>query len=497
MNSKTSSKDGNFSSETNGNLSKKKYNDRNIGCECGIFGIASPYNSNIKPALETYIGLFSLQHRGQEAAGIAVNNCGDISFHKDTGLLADVFTEEKIESLVGNSAIGHVRYSTTGGGGVKNAQPILVSHIKGNLAIVHNGNLTNAKELREEIELSGGLFHTTSDSEIIAHVIVHHRLKTGKIELAIKGAMKHIKGAYSMIIMSPKKVIAVRDPNGFRPLVIGKLDGHYIFASETCAIDVVGGEYVRDVKPGEIVIAENDELRSIDSELNIDPRICVFEYIYLSRPDSIFNNLSINKARNEMGKILARDFLKKVKAKIDVVIPVPDSGIPAATGFAEESKIPLGTGLIKNRYIARTFISPTQEKRERQLRLKLNTLRENIKGKSVVLIDDSIVRGTTSKRIVEEVRQAGAKEVHMCISSPPFKYPCYFGIDVPDKEKLIGANYEVEEIKKKLNLNSLLYLSIEDLRSIFKENNIGICDGCFTDNYPVDIPTNYSKDYLT
>jgi amidophosphoribosyltransferase len=452
--------------------------------ECGVFGIASPPGNNINPAIDTFLGLFSLQHRGQESCGIAVNDSGVISCRKDLGLLMDVFDEKTLRSMPGNSAVGHVRYSTTGDSNVENAQPIAVSHFKGNLAIAHNGNLINAGTLRHEIEQQGGIFHSTGDSEIIAYLIVRERLRASSIQEALKNTMHRIKGAYSLLAMSPRKMLAARDPNGFRPLSVGKLRGNYIFASETCAIDAVGGEFIRDVEPGEIILIENGTLTSIDSGLEKKPSFCSFEFIYFSRPDSVINGVSVELARRRMGRALARE----CAVDADIVVAVPDSGLSAAAGYAEESGLPNVSGLIKNRYIGRTFIQPSQGQRERDVRLKLNPLSENVRGKRLVLIDDSIVRGTTSARIVSALRNAGASEVHLRVSAPPFRYPCYFGTDVPDRDKLIAVGRSEQTVAEMLGADSLAYLSHETLARILKEAGCPACTACFSGNYPLELP---------
>ncbi|MDR2089903.1 MAG: amidophosphoribosyltransferase [Clostridiales Family XIII bacterium] len=458
--------------------------------ECGVFGIAAAPHSAIDPAYETFTGLFSLQHRGQESCGIAVNDAGVISCRKALGLLLDVFDERSLRAMKGNAAIGHVRYSTTGNPNVENAQPIVVTHNKGNLAIAHNGNLVNAGELRHEIEMKGGIFHSSNDTEIIAYIIVQERLAAESIEEAFLRAMRRIRGAYSLLLMSPRKLIAARDPNGFRPLSLGRLDKHYIFASETCAIDAVGGVFLRDIEPGEIVVVENDRLRSIDSGLRAEKSFCSFEFIYFARPDSVIEGIGVEWARREMGRYLARE--SGVEA--DIVIGVPDSGISAAQGYAQESGIPYGVGLIKNRYIGRTFIQPSQDRRERAVRLKLNPLAANIKGKRVVMIDDSIVRGTTSARIVSALREAGAREIHMRISSPPFLHPCYFGTDVPDSDALIAHNHTVNETARIIGADSLAYLSLAALSDVLeKSGNCPVCDACFSGNYPIDPPAAAEK----
>ncbi|MDR2487842.1 MAG: amidophosphoribosyltransferase [Clostridiales Family XIII bacterium] len=454
--------------------------------ECGVFGIASPLGTASDAAFDTFFGLFALQHRGQEAAGIAVNHGGVISCRKDLGLVMDVFDEEQLSGMPGSSAIGHVRYSTTGSGNVENAQPIAVGHIKGNLAVAHNGNLVNAGSLRRDIELGGGIFHGTSDSEIIAYTIVRERLGTESIEEAVKNTMQKIRGAYSLLAMSPRKLVAARDPNGFRPLSIGKRGNAWIFASETCAIDAVGGAFVRDVEPGEIVLVENGSLTSFDSGLTRQPSFCSFEFIYFARPDSIIGGAGVEKARREMGRALART--NRVEGDNVVVVAVPDSGRSAATGYSEESGLPNVNGLIKNRYIGRTFITPSQGQRERAVRLKLNPLAKNVEGKRIVLIDDSIVRGTTSARIVSALREAGAMEVHMRVSAPPFRHPCYFGTDVPDRDKLIAAKRSEEEVAQILGCDSLAYLPTETLGRILTDMGCPPCMACFSGDYPIELP---------
>jgi len=457
--------------------------------ECGIFGIAlapdrGHEEANADAAACTYIGLFALQHRGQESCGIAVNDAGVISCRKGQGLLPENFNEKNLQKMKGASAIGHVRYGTIDDSSIENAQPIAVSHIKGNLAIAHNGKLTNAGELREEIEMGGGVFHGTCDSEIIAYMIVRERIESDSIEEAVIKAMQRIRGAYSFIAMSPRKLIAARDPNGFRPLSIGTLDGSYIIASETCAIDAVGGEYLRDVEPGEVVVIEDGKLTSMDSGLPVRKSFCCFEFIYFARPDSIIDGIGVDWARNEIGKALAEE----TGVPADIVVAVPDSGLSAARGYSEGSGLPNIMGLIKNRYIGRTFIQPTQAVRERDVLLKLNPLSANVRGKRVVMIDDSIVRGTTSARIVSALRNAGATEVHVRSSAPPFLYPCYFGTDVPDREMLIAVDRKEEELAKVLGADSVAYLSHEELSRILEGAGCKICKACFTGVYPIETP---------
>ena len=388
--------------------------------ECGVFGIFSQSNS---PLAETvYYGLYALQHRGQEGCGIAVCEDGVITAHKDVGLVGEVFSPRELSALpCGNMAVGHVRYSTTGGNERRNCQPIVVNHQKGRMALAHNGNLSNAGELRSELELSGAIFHTTSDTEIIAYMITRQRLRCGSIEDAVSAAMEVIEGAYSLIVMSPSKLIACRDPFGFRPLCYGQMpDGSYVVASESCALTAVGARFIRDIEAGEMLVFSKDGVRSVRTHCNTKPRqICIFEYIYFARPDSVIDGVSVHEARLRAGRILAQS----CPADADIVIGVPDSGLDAALGFSQESGIPYGIGLIKNKYIARTFISPTQSSRTDKVRIKLSAVRSSVEGKRVVLVDDSIVRGTTGGRIVSLLREAGAKEIHFRVSAPPFLQP--------------------------------------------------------------------------
>lgn len=458
--------------------------------ECGVFGIYSKMKTDV--AVSTYFALYALQHRGQESCGIAVNRDGVIHCHKDMGLVPDVFNHDTLAHLgEGQIAIGHVRYSTTGNSNRTNAQPLVVRHVKGNMALVHNGNLVNAFELREQLELSGAIFHTTNDSEIISYVITRERLKSPSIETAVESAMNQLKGAYSLVIMSPQKLIACRDPKGIRPLCIGQNDqGDVIFASESCALDSLGARFLRDVEPGEIVVADENGLRSIRTHCGGCGQLCVFEYVYLARPDSVIEGVSVHEARLRAGALLALN--SPVQA--DVVIGVPDSGLDAALGFARQSGIPYGIGFVKNRYIGRTFIQPTQAQRENAVRIKLNALSATVKDKRVVLIDDSIVRGTTSARIVRLLREAGAKEVHMRISSPPFLYPCHFGTDVDSQENLIACQLSCEEICRQIGADTLAYLSVEDINKIALGAHCKFCDGCFTGRYPVVIPKHIPKD---
>lgn len=464
----------------------------NLREECGVFGVWSPETSDV--ARTSYYGLFSLQHRGQESCGIVVNDDGLFHSYRDTGLVNDVFTPEILDGLgLGGMAIGHVRYGTTGTNDRVNAQPIVVNHIKGKMALAHNGNLTNSAELRHDLELQGSIFHTTSDTEVISYVITKERLTAPSIEDAIDRAMDTLKGAYSLIVMSPAKLIAARDPNGFRPLCYGKTDdGRFIIASESCALDAVGAHFVRDIRPGEIVCFSANGVRSIESHCGkVEPSLCVFEYIYFARPDSVIEGCSVHSARLRAGAFLALEH----PVQADVVIGVPDSGIDAAIGYSKQSGIPYEIGFIKNKYIGRTFIAPGQKSREDKVRIKLNPISEVVKGKRVVMIDDSIVRGTTSARIVKLLRDAGATEIHMRVSAPPFINPCYYGTDIDSRENLIACKYTQEEIAKKIGVDSLGYLSIESVKQIAKGIGGGsYCTACFDGCYPTAIPTETKKD---
>ena len=463
----------------------------NLHEECGVFGIFEPKTSYV--AQSVYLALYALQHRGQESCGIAVNDDGVFTHHKGNGLVPDVFTQDKLEHLgMGNIAIGHVRYSTTGGKNINNVQPLVIRHIKGNLALAHNGNLVNAMEIRKSFELNGGIFHGTSDTESIAYEIVSNRLSCKSTEEAIKKAMPNLKGAYSCVVMTATKLIAFRDPNGFRPLCFGKTaDGAICVSSESCALDTVGAKIIRDVLPGEIITIDSNGIHSDKTHCKINGNLCVFEYIYFARPDSIIDGASVEHARMKAGAFLA----KESPVDADIVIGVPDSGLDAALGYANESGIPYGIGFIKNRYIGRSFIQPNQSQREDAVRIKLNVIKENIKGKRVIMIDDSIVRGTTCARIVNLLREAGAKEVHMRVSSPPFKHPCYFGTDVDSQENLIACKYNsIEEIAKVIGVDSLAYLSVESTHKLAKSASTHCCDGCFTGKYPIEVPKEQPKD---
>lgn len=463
----------------------------NLREECGVFGVYSPEKSDVTST--SYYGLFALQHRGQESCGIAVNDDGVISVYKDTGLVNDVFTPGIINDLgEGNIAVGHVRYGTTGTNDRSNAQPILVNHIKGKMALAHNGNLVNSGELRKELELEGSIFHTTSDTEVISYIITKERLTAPSIEEAVNQAVYRIKGAYSLVIMSPTKLIAVRDENGFRPLCYGiTADGRYIVASESCALDAVGAKFIRDIKPGEIIVFDKNGVRSIEDHCDKAPcAMCVFEYIYFARPDSVIDGCSVHSARQRAGAFLALEH----PVQADVVIGVPDSGLDAALGYAKQSGIPYEIGFIKNKYIGRTFIAPGQKSREDKVKIKLNPIAETVRGKRVVMIDDSIVRGTTSARIVKLLREAGAKEIHMRVSAPPFMNPCYYGTDIDSRENLIACKHSVDEIAEIIGVDSLGYLSVESVKQIAKGvYGTGYCTACFDGNYPTEIPNSPMK----
>lgn len=449
--------------------------------ECGVFGV---YNNNdFDTSRLTYYGLFALQHRGQESAGIAVNNKGTILYRKEMGMVSEIFDDVVLDYLKGHSAIGHVRYSTTGESYAENAQPLVIKYTKGHMAIAHNGNITNANEIKKELEEQGTIFQTTSDTEIIAALLSRIRIKYNAIEDALIEVMKKIRGAYSLLIMTPNKIIAVRDPLGMRPLVIGKKEDSYVFSSESCAFDSLGIEFVRDVEPGEIIVVNKDSIRSIQTEVPKKSASCIFEYIYFARPDSIMDGIEVYSARYKAGIALAKEH----PIDADVVVGVPDSGLAAAHGFSDASGIKYVGGFMKNRYVGRTFIQPSQEMRELGVHLKLNPIRSQIEGKRVVMIDDSLVRGTTSKKIVNLLKAAGAKEVHVRISSPPVKYSCYFGIDTPERKNLIAGNMSIEEIRDIIGADSLGYISNEGLLSTCKNGKRDYCMACFNGKYPMDV----------
>lgn len=456
--------------------------------ECGVFGVFSKTPEAV--ADMTYYGLYSLQHRGQESCGIVVNDDGVFASHKDLGLVSEVFTKEALEKFPkGKIAVGHVRYGTTGAANRRNCQPIEVNHNNGKMALAHNGNLSNAYELRNKLEMSGAIFHTTSDTETICYIITRERLSAPSIEDAVIRAMKKLDGAYSIVLMSSTKLIAARDPYGFRPLCYGRTsDGAYIVASESCALESVGADFIREIKPGEVLVFSDNGIKSYTDHCGEKPkRICIFEYIYFARPDSVIGGVSVHMSRIMAGKILAQTH----PVEADVVIGVPDSGIDAALGYSEYSGIPYGIGFIKNKYVGRTFISPGQDNRLDKVRIKLNVIAETVKNKRVVLIDDSIVRGTTSGRIVGLLRKAGAKEIHMRISSPPFMNPCYYGTDIDSKENLIACHYSAEKIAAVIGADSLGYLPANRLCELIGSTDY--CCACFDGNYPTAVPQESGK----
>ncbi len=454
--------------------------------ECGIFGVYA--EEPVKAAELAYYGLYALQHRGQESCGIVVNDDGLFVSHKDLGLVGEVFTPERLAAFPeGSMAVAHTRYGTTGGNNRANCQPIEVNHVKGRMAVAHNGNLSNAWKLRGELELSGAIFHTTSDTETIAYIITRERLTAPSIEEAVSRAMNVLEGAYSLIILSARKMILARDPYGFRPLCYGKRpDGTYIAASESCALAAVGAEFIRDLLPGEILVfCEGEVISRREHCGKRKPRPCIFEYIYFARPDSVLDGVSVHEARIRAGEILAREH----PCEADLVIGVPDSGLDAALGFSRRSGIPYGIGFIKNKYIGRTFIAP--EGRQDQVRIKLSVIEEAVRGKRIVLVDDSIVRGTTSGQIVKLLKDAGASEVHMRISSPPFLNPCYYGTDIDSRENLIACRLSVPEIAAYIGADSLGYLPAESLAELVGKPDF--CSACFDGDYPTAVPADSRK----
>ena len=453
--------------------------------ECGVFGIYDKAGTE-DVAVAVYSALYALQHRGQESCGMAVNEDGVITGHRDLGLVNEVFTSQVMEAMrkpEARMATGHVRYATAGSRVRANAQPMIVRHGRGTMALCHNGNLTNAIQLRNALENEGAIFHGSSDTEVICYLLTRNRLKHKSIEQAVSATMAQLDGAYSLIIMSSTKLIAVRDPRGYRPLCIGTLPGGgYAFASESCALDAVGATLLRDVEPGEIVVADANGLRSIKDHCSRKPsQMCVFEYIYFARPDSTIEGCSVHEARMQAGRFLAQEH----PVEADVVIGVPDSGLDAALGYAEASGIPYGIGFIKNKYIGRTFIQGNQKQRENSVRIKLNVIASTVRDKRVVLIDDSIVRGTTSARIIKLLRDAGAKEVHFRVSAPPFKYPCYFGTDIPDQKLLVATGRTVDQINEIIGADTLGYLSTEHVVQLAPGAGCGFCTACFTGQYAV------------
>ncbi len=455
-------------------------NGHDIQEECGVFGIfGHPEASNL-----TYLGLYALQHRGQESAGIAASDGTEVRISKSMGYVADAFSEKTLERLPGHIAIGHVRYSTAGDSRVDNAQPILIDCAHGQIAIGHNGNLVNASDLKDELVRHGSIFQTSTDTEVILHLYARSRAMSA--DDAIVEAISHVQGAFSLVLMTKDRLIAVRDPHGFRPLALGRLGDAVIVCSETCALDLIGATYVRDVEPGEVLIVSAAGVKSFKPLPPAPLAQCVFEHVYFSRPDSYVFGESVNEVRTNLGRLLARE----QPANADVIVPVPDSGVCAAIGFAEESGIPMRVGLIRNHYVGRTFIEPQQSIRHFGVRVKLNPVRSILDGKRVVLVDDSLVRGTTSRKIVKMVKAAGAKEVHMRISCPPTISPCFYGVDTPRRSELIGATHTLEEIQKYIGADSLGYLSLEGLLSAVGTRRSSYCTSCYTGQYPVAFPRN-------
>lgn len=452
--------------------------------ECGVFGVY--VNKPMDVSSMTYYGLYALQHRGQESAGIAVANGEAIDIHKGMGLITEAFSNESLNRLKGFAAIGHVRYSTSGDTRIENAQPLLSQSKLGSIAMAHNGTLVNADVIRELLEDGGHVFHTSIDSEVIANLIARGAKKG--IEKAIIDSIQAVRGSFAMVILTKDKLIGVRDPHGIRPLCLGKMEEGYVLSSESCALDAIGAELVRDIDPGEIIIIDKNGIKSYKYYENTQCQTCAFEYIYFARPDSTIDGLDVHESRVRAGEQLFNEH----KIEADVVVAVPDSGIPAAIGYSKASGIPYDTGFVKNRYVGRTFITPSQEIREKAVAVKLNPLKANVNGKRVVLIDDSIVRGTTSKHLVDSLRRAGAKEVHFLVASPIVKFPCYFGIDTPYRSELIGAKKSTDEIREAIGSDSLGYLSMEGMYKCFKED-CGYCVGCFNGIYPVATPMECAK----
>jgi amidophosphoribosyltransferase len=442
--------------------------------QCGVFGVfGSAEASHL-----TYLGLHALQHRGQESAGIAVVDDGRLTMHRELGLVRDVFSARVLERLTGDRAIGHVRYSTAGETHVKNAQPLAVDYALGSLAVAHNGNFTNYEELREELENQGSIFQSTNDSEVLVHLVA--RAQESRAIDRIAAALMRVRGAFSLLFLTNKEIIAVRDPHGFRPLSVGKIKGAWVIASEPTAFDLIDAEFVRDVEPGEMILINDEGIQSFYPFQQVKRRMCIFEYVYFARPDSELSGLSVYETRKRLGETLARE--SPVSA--DIVIAVPDSGVPAALGYAQASNTPYEVGLIRSHYVGRTFIEPQSSIRHFGVRLKLNPVRSALRGKRVVVVDDSIVRGTTSRKIVKMLRDAGAREVHMRISSPPTRWPCFYGIDTPSRAELIASNHTGEEIARYLTADSLGYLSLEGLHAAIPGR--GFCDACFSGDYPVE-----------
>lgn len=457
--------------------------------ECGVFGI---YDKSGKDCARTiYYALYALQHRGQESCGMAVNNDNHIFCHKDLGLVPDVFDDFVISQIKGNIGIGHVRYSTMGDNTRENAQPLVSKYVKGTLTIAHNGTLINAAQLREDLQKQGAIFQTTNDTEAIAYLIARERLTAKSIEEAVARAVQKLEGSFSLVVMSPRKLIALRDPLGIRPLCMGKIgEDTTVFASETCALDAIGAEFERDIKPGEMVVVHPDRTESIQYAQSQRAALCVFEHVYFARPDSVIDGQSVYEARKQAGKLLAKQY----PVDADIVFAVPDSGLCAAAGYAEESGIQYDLGLMKNRYVGRTFIQPSQDMRERSVNIKLSPMAACVKGKRVVMVDDSIVRGTTIKNIVAMLKKAGATEVHVRIAAPPFLWPCYYGTDIPDREELVACHYTEEEIRQNIGADTLGFLKLDSLKEMVPNLNLDYCDACFSGNYPSDVSKASDKD---
>lgn len=455
--------------------------------ECGVFGVYN--NDQHEVARLTYYGLYALQHRGQESAGIAVMDGSSIFHHKDMGLVPEVFDDVVLNHLKGRVAIGHVRYSTTGASLRENAQPIVARYRNGHLALAHNGNLVNAAELRNKLEDNGAIFQTTSDTEVIANLISRYRVGSDDIEQTLIKVMDEIKGSYAIVMLTPKRLVGIRDPLGIRPLCLGKIGNSYMLASESCAFDAAGGEFIRDIRPGEIILIGENGITSVQTDVKQKSQLCIFEFVYFARPDSVIDGASVIDARIEAGKRLAIEH----PVDADIVIGAPDGGLNAALGYSRQSGIPYGQGLLKNRYVGRTFIQPEQGQRENGVRIKFNAMRSEIEGKRVVMVDDSIVRGTTTHRIVQMLKDAGAKEVHMRVSSPPYKFPCYFGIDISSSKQLVASNNSVDEIREKIGADSLGYLSLEGLLNTPVGAKCGFCTACFNAKYPMEVPEEGDK----
>ena len=457
--------------------------------ECGVVGVylnADPIDMSAMGASSlAYYGMYSLQHRGQESAGIAVSDGSDVKVHKLMGLVADVFKRENLDALSGRIAVAHVRYATAGGCTIENAQPMVYRFKLGTVAVAHNGQLVNYEQLREMLEESGSSFNSTSDTEVIVKFIAKSYKKG--LERALTDTIQLIKGSFALCVMTQDCLIGARDPNGIRPLCLGKLSGGWVLASESCAIDAMGADFVRDIRPGEIVIINGDGVLSFEFGEKTSKRSCIFEYVYFARPDSVLDEIPVQEARLRMGAMLA----KENPVSADVVIGVPDSGLGAALGYSRAAGIPYATGIVKNKYIGRSFIAPTQKERENTVFVKLNTIKNEINGKRVIVIDDSIVRGTTSRRLIQILRKAGAKEVHFRVSSPPVKFPCYFGIDTPRRAELISSDHDVEAIREEIGADSLAFLSMDGMLEALRSCNpeqYGYCKGCFTGEYPVAVP---------